>query len=444
MNKTKLRDKADKLERRGKHKKLIPVLQQLAESDPYNGRWTKKLGQVHQKLGQDRDAVKAYSRAVEAFARTGFMLKAIAVCKLILQLDPEHVEAQSLVAQLYTRQKDQETGVQEAVSQSKVPQPRERPAEPAARPRAPVARRPEAQVEPNAPLNEVNLREAFPAEPASELNTAEVYEIPLPEEDAHSFPVEENTAMLRARLPRTPLFSSLNRYALRMLIEGLEVEQYGPGETVIRQGERGDSLYVVAEGELAAVMEGQERRVVSQMGEGSFFGEIGLLSDTPCSLTVETLGSVTVLRISRLLLHKLITAEAEVLRTLLTFFRGRLVNSLAEASPLFEPFQGERRDILASKFRFIQVEAATVLQEINTPPVGVFAVLIGELQVATETEARSIGQRGLCGADTIARGGPAPARITTTTRSWLLSMDADTFRQLLEDHPSLKEAALLQ
>lgn len=428
MNKTKLREKADKLERRGKHKKLIPVLQQIAESDPYNGRWTKKLGQVYQKLGQNTEAVNAYNRAVEAFARTGFMLKAIAVCKLILQLDPDHVEAQSLVAQLYTAQKEQETGVQEAVAQQQ-PAPVSRAAQP-------------KPVEDNAPLKDVNLREAFPEEPESDLNTAEVYEIPLPDEHAHTYQAEENTAMLQAQLPRTPLFSSLNRYALRMLIEGLEVEQYAEGETVIRQGEHGDSLYVVAEGLLSAVMEGEERRVVNQMGEGSFFGEIGLLSDTPRSLTVEALSSVTVLRISRLLLHKLITAEGEVLRTLLRFFRGRLVNSLAEASPLFEPFQGDRRYLLASKFRFIQVEAGTVLQEIDSPPTGVFAVLIGELQVASKTKGRRIGQRGLCGAATIARGGLAPERITTTTRSWLLAMDCDTFRQLLEEYPSLKETAL--
>jgi hypothetical protein len=41
------------------------------------------------RLNKHKDAVEAYARAVDRYAQSGFLVQAIAVCKVILQLEPE-------------------------------------------------------------------------------------------------------------------------------------------------------------------------------------------------------------------------------------------------------------------------------------------------------------------------------------------------------------------
>ena len=72
----------------------------MEQLEPQNPRWPHKLGEMHHKLGSSGEAIAAYVQAGSAYARQGFLLKAIAMCRLILGLDAEHAQAQQLLAQL--------------------------------------------------------------------------------------------------------------------------------------------------------------------------------------------------------------------------------------------------------------------------------------------------------------------------------------------------------
>ena len=76
-----------------------------------------------------------------------------------------------------------------------------------------------------------------------------------------------------------------DREALR---EALVRREYAPGETVFRQGEDGDALYVVARGSASAWLrdhEMHERRLMT-FSQGTFFGEMALLDRERRSATV--------------------------------------------------------------------------------------------------------------------------------------------------------------
>ena len=60
-------------------------------------------------------------------------------------------------------------------------------------------------------------------------------------------------------------------------------------EVVIRQGDPADNFYVIATGRVEVTQtppDGGQAKVLRQMGEGEFFGEIGLLSHVPRTATV--------------------------------------------------------------------------------------------------------------------------------------------------------------
>ena len=92
-------------------------------------------------------------------------------------------------------------------------------------------------------------------------------------------------------LQQVDLFEELPEPELLELARRAESSWYGPGEDVIREGDAGDTLYVVKEGEVSVLVgsgTGREREVV-RLGPGQFFGEMSLMTGAERSATVRAL-----------------------------------------------------------------------------------------------------------------------------------------------------------
>ena len=83
--------------------------------------------------------------------------------------------------------------------------------------------------------------------------------------------------------------------------EGIRREYFEPNEIICRQGDRGDWLYVLVDGEVEVVksVPGQGEVTLRTLRAGECFGEIALVSDQPRSATVRSLTSVNVLALDR-------------------------------------------------------------------------------------------------------------------------------------------------
>ena len=77
-------------------------------------------------------------------------------------------------------------------------------------------------------------------------------------------------------------------------------KQYRDGEVVVRQGEPGNCMFVVQEGEVEAVAEsgGREFRLRT-MGPNEFFGEMALFEEEFRTCTVRALGPARILTIDK-------------------------------------------------------------------------------------------------------------------------------------------------
>ena len=96
---------------------------------------------------------------------------------------------------------------------------------------------------------------------------------------------ELNTEELLARVE---LFRSLNKKHLAQVARLAQRQQYAPGQVIVRQGDTGLGLYVIAAGRVEVQQErpGKEPTVLNTLGPGEFFGEMALLDDYPRSATV--------------------------------------------------------------------------------------------------------------------------------------------------------------
>lgn len=107
-----------------------------------------------------------------------------------------------------------------------------------------------------------------------------------------------------ALLRQVNLFASLTDEQRRTIASATRMRTFGGGEVIVREGEPGQSMYVVASGKVAVVLE-PDRKIVATIEEGGYFGEMSLLTGEVRSATVMAHGDAVVLEIDAELFRKL-------------------------------------------------------------------------------------------------------------------------------------------
>jgi len=79
-------------------------------------------------------------------------------------------------------------------------------------------------------------------------------------------------------LRRVPLFAGLDRKELELLAKVAKEQRYEPGATIVQAGAGGHGLYIIKEGNVSVVRDGQK---VASFGPGQFFGEVSVLDGGP-------------------------------------------------------------------------------------------------------------------------------------------------------------------
>lgn len=575
-----LREEAAEATASGKHKRALAAYLELERLEPRDAQWAKRAGETYRKLGNNKHAVEAFARSAERYAQNGFLVQAIAVCKLILQIEPQHADTLRRLAsindlrgtaptrtatmaennpalhenpnvQVIRRQNTtvdptmlgRIAGAEPPASGVQVPRPTitRAPTPPELYARANPATAPELfarkhpstppvtvprtkskpiSLPPGAPINAVDLRtempEAYPhegskgihiipidddqldAEPydadldgltvatgdisfdddtsagtslsaddaadrelaafedrtstpvieveppdelsapirvevEEELGIDDIEEIPLPE------PRAIGTAALRA-LAATPLFADLPGQALEALVENLAIVPLLRGEVLFREGDTGDALYVIVEGEVAVQAEGPPRVEMARLGPGSFIGEIALMTDQPRSATVTGTMPSELLRIDRATLASVLADHGDVMRAVLRFVRERLVDRWMRTSPLFRPLTDEQRSQLATRFSFLEIEPGTKLITSGARPDGLYIILAGHFIVQRNTATiTSLGAGDLIGETALLSGGTFRSDVTARSKGLALCLPAATFREMIMTHPHVLE-----
>jgi MFS family permease len=93
-----------------------------------------------------------------------------------------------------------------------------------------------------------------------------------------------------------PLFAPLPEAVVERLARTATTVKQQPGETIFRQGDRGDLYYLVGAGEVEVAVDGTP---VSTLTAGDGFGEIALLRDVPRTATVTAKTEVTLYALER-------------------------------------------------------------------------------------------------------------------------------------------------
>lgn len=130
-------------------------------------------------------------------------------------------------------------------------------------------------------------------------------------------------------LKSVPLFAAIPDEQLRTLVTVVTRRSAPRNSVIMAAGDQIDSLYIVITGRLKVMMgdaEGKEV-ILSLIGPGEFFGEMGLIDDEPRSASVVTIEPCELLAISKRDFRKCLAENVDVAMAVM---RG-LVRRLREA-----------------------------------------------------------------------------------------------------------------
>ncbi|HEY5922400.1 MAG TPA: cyclic nucleotide-binding domain-containing protein [Kofleriaceae bacterium] len=563
-----LRAEASEATSAGKYKRALAAYLELERLEPRDAQWSKRAAETYRRLGKDKDAVSAYARAADRYAQSGFLVQAIAVCKLILQMDPRNDDALVRLASMneqigagptrtmamiennpnlaenekvqalragrgsgqHAAQPDGSRSDSStpsiALPRTRTPQgiaiPRKVTPEQLAIPRKvtpinlanmssespeeairgrkpgstpppiaiPRTRSKPIAMAPDQAIETISLKDEVPDAFEREENSG-VYVIPLDgelpptDDDGNAYPAEQTDepsaplaieieppsdrvsvdsfddstelevddieeiplpeprlvgAKAAEALASTPLFAGLSQEALGSLVQQLTLVHLGKNEVLFHEGDPGDALYVICEGEVSVSAEGPPRVEMARMGPGSFIGEVALMTDQPRSATVTATLDAELLRIDRKTLSMVLATHGEVLSAVLRFVRDRLVDRWQRTSPLFRPFDAAQRAEIAARFKFLEIDAGTKLLLPNKRPDGLYIVLAGRLQVKRGgSQVATVGPGELIGETALLAGGVFQSEVIATGKSLALCLPANDFRNLIMSHPQVLE-----
>ena len=151
----------------------------------------------------------------------------------------------------------------------------------------------------------------------------------LGEGDAKDSVRARRLALKRDVLLRMPLFQRLNERELLRVMQVVEVISYKPGEVVVREGERGDELFILLTGS-CQIARGDT--VLLEVGPGDHFGEMALIRAMPRSATVTAVEHAELISLRRADFFEILRKEHELAVKLLWQFLGVLADRLDQTS----------------------------------------------------------------------------------------------------------------
>ncbi|OGW32686.1 MAG: hypothetical protein A2X59_08305 [Nitrospirae bacterium GWC2_42_7] len=353
--------------------KALGALSTIKQKKERDSQVYLKMGDLLQRMGDTVGAIEAYHKSAVYLVKEGFIQKAAAIFKIILRLDPNNNEATVKLQRVIevassskgafpqytsapvmelpplpdTMTTDKEAEHKEVPLYNEIPAPEKiADTEKAEVPsygditlpgsETEGAEVPEKERELGPGYGEVTLDENEASDNYTGLFTSEKDEPAfkgyedfddLLTEAAKELPDIEKKTSLSSDLPA--FLVSIGGEQGAGFTERALKNIYKSGERIVKEGDTGDSLFLIKDGRAKVVAHiiGKEF-VLAELGNGDIFGEVTFLTGRPRTASVIADGEVEVLEFKRQLLEEVISKYPEVLECLNDLYDTRVSSTL--------------------------------------------------------------------------------------------------------------------
>jgi signal transduction histidine kinase len=174
-----------------------------------------------------------------------------------------------------------------------------------------------------------------------------------------------NSARRRARdferFSENRLFEGISSDVLRKIAPKIGVRRMQPGEVIFREGDPGDSLFLVGEGFVKISQPGEtgEREIVGLVDPGNFFGETALLAGEPRSAIATAVAPAVIGAVKEKTFQQIL--ELAPSRLHINFLRG-VTDRMRSANAQFR-----RETVRAERLRVAGALANAMIQDLKNP-----------------------------------------------------------------------------
>jgi CRP-like cAMP-binding protein len=240
-----------------------------------------------------------------------------------------------------------------------------------------------------------------------------------------------------------PFLSELTQESFVAVTRSLTILRLKDGDVVMRQGEVGDSLFLVASGELRVFVNTPDGpKDVAHLFENTLFGEMALITDQPRTASVAVVGQADVIQVSKTALLHVIAGVPSVREALDRFSRERLIKNILQTSPLFAPFTKSQQGELLRRFEGHEIEAGVDIIREGERGQGLFLVLSGEVDVCTHgTGAEPVARLhagDVFGEMSLVTEHPISATVRAATPTTVLFLSREYVQRLAEAVPEIE------
>jgi len=292
----------------------------LIEDESRNSNHYLKRGDISQKQGDKNSAIKAYLKAATILGVDGFQKKAGAVYKMILRLDPGNKDALEGTDKLLSS----------VASQGKpfLPSPGDSlPAEkdPFATGVRTDSHEPDRLQKKMPALDALDMvieQTAYDSESSSEVSSGDRMRMGTGLEETASIRTDGKT-------DAEDFLGPFNIEEIEEVLKRSAIKKYVNGESVVKEGDAGDSVYIVKDGSahVVAHIRGKEIDLAS-LNRGDMFGEVAYITGRPRTAEVVASGDLEVYEITRILLDDIIERRPEIMTEINEIYMSRVKDTI--------------------------------------------------------------------------------------------------------------------
>lgn len=353
----KVKQKADEAYAKGDWKKALEFYKDLMSVVAFDPRIVHRMGDLYKRLKQNAFAISEYKKVSDYYAREGYWAKAIAMNKMILDLDPENQEIQQSLARMYT-----------------------------------------AQIPPKEPQSEINLASLSGETPYNpEVNFGAVIDFDSKKSEAPEMIVDLNPQEQTVADAHTlgkpvrnslkiPLFSDLTASEFVSVLGKLTIRRFPAGTLICEEGDMGNSMFVISEGIVEVFTKDIDgtRLTLARLKGGDFFGEYSLITQKERNASVLAKTDLEVLEITADDFAVISMAHPRIWTVLEDYLRRRMVHTIMMRSSVFHVLTEDERELLSKYVTSRKYSAGGVIMSEGTDGEEMFFIKAGSVTVTSE------------------------------------------------------------
>ncbi|MEO1220007.1 MAG: cyclic nucleotide-binding domain-containing protein, partial [Pseudomonadota bacterium] len=238
------------------------------------------------------------------------------------------------------------------------------------------------------------------------------------------------------------IFGGLSTLQMRELMLDSICSAFAPGEAIFRRDEPGSSLFAVAQGSVAVEVSPNDPSITVPIGQGSIFGEVGLVSGRRRGATIRAAEDVVVVELSRKAALKLIGSSPEATEAVKRISIERQMLQLFGSGLSREDVQPLVDSAVVEEFK----SGESVITEGDTDK-DLFIVRFGSMQVEkgskdNKTFLGFIQAGSFFGEMGVIDNQPRMSTVRAAVKSEVIRLPGEGFLELLDKKPQLRERAL--